>query len=411
MVHVPLRRVNGEISRRLYVIVMAALFVLQAGLSTELLAECVGLGTVLLVSARIMVPKSQRSRVNYLIVETAIAGLIAIVVASPFFYYALFSGGLPKGTPSFSDTFGLDFLNPFFPTSTTWLGHHDFGSLGVTYEHDAGSETDGYLGIPIIVAFLLWAFGYGRGRLLARLLLIAAGVSFVAALGSHLYIAGQQTVTLPYSWVNQLPLFDNVVPSRIVLFTALAVAIGVASWLAVPTGHIVGRWLVVILGAVLIFPYIVRPSFGVPVNNPSFFSTDAYRGYLRHDETVLVLPFGGNDMSMLWQAETGFYFYMPEGYVSSVVPSSFALEPTAGQLVGNLEPSAAALDSFIGAHKVSHVVVDPVNAGPWPGLLAQLGFRVRSIGGVLLYAVPSVPPPGRLQNSHVFRAHAGMPLR
>ena len=60
MVHVTLRRVDREISRRAYLFWMALLLVLQMGLSTEWLAECVALGMVLLVAARFLAAQPQR---------------------------------------------------------------------------------------------------------------------------------------------------------------------------------------------------------------------------------------------------------------------------------------------------------------------------------------------------------------
>jgi hypothetical protein len=393
MVHVALRRADREISRRAYVVSMALLFALQAGLSTELLAESVGLGAVALLSARFLVPRPQRSQIDGLFVETLGAGLIAVVVISPFLYYALFSGSFPKGAPDLSDKYGLDLLNPFFPTYSTWLGHHDFLSLGLTYEGQNVSEADGYLSIPVVLAFVLWLRTGEHRSVLSRLLAILVVVSFIAALGSHLHIAGQQTVALPFNWIRGLPVIDNIVPSRLVLFTTLAIAVGVAAWLSLPVGRTWGRWLMVIVGTVAIFPNLPIGLYNRPPVNPRFFSTSMYRHYLARRETVLVLPFGENDVSMLWQAETGFYFYMPEGYVSGVVPAPFNVQPTVGQLVANAPPPAPALGSFIREHHVVHVVVDAVNSGPWPGLLAQLGLHGQLVGGVLLYIVPPESSP------------------
>lgn len=391
MVHVALRRVDQEISRRAYVIVMALLLILQAGLATELLAECVGFGAVLLVSARLLAPHPQRSRVSGLIGETVGAGALALVAASPFFYYALFSGGFPKGSPLYWDVYALDLLNPLFPTYTTWLGHNTFQSLSATYVGGGVTGQDGYLSIPLIVAFLLWALRSERARPLARLLLVAAGVTLVVALGAHLHIAGYQTITLPLNWTKELPIFNDIIPSRIALFTTLAVSIGVAAWLAMPTGRVFGRWLVVLLVAVMIFPNVTQPLYGIPPVNPPFFSTTMYRRYLKPNETVLALPYAHNDVSDLWQAETGFYFYMPEGYVGQVVPPSFLSSLAAVRLLQNVPPPAPELGTFIRQHYVSDVVVDPAKAGPWPGVLAQLGLHARSVGGVLLYTVPGAP--------------------
>lgn len=388
IVHVALRRVEREISRRSYVLATALLLVLQTGLSTELLADCVGLGAVLLLAARLLSSADTRARVDALILETLGAGLLAIVVASPFLYYAMFGGGVPKGAPNLSDFYGLDLLNLFFPTYTTWLAHSDFRSLGLTYNGGNLAEADGYLGIPLVICFLAWCLRGPRGQLLRRLVIIAAAASLLAALGSHLHIAGQQTVSLPFNWVRSLPVFNNLVPSRIVVFTVLAVSVGIAAWLAKSGRGALWRWLAVGLGALVIFPNLIRPLYGVPPHNPRFFSTSLYRRYLARGDTVLALPFGAQDVSMLWQAETGFYFYMPEGYVSGTVPSPFNTQLTVGALITNTLPPAAALGVYIREHDVTDVVVDPALAGQWPLLMAQLGLHGRSIGGVLLYPIP-----------------------
>lgn len=391
IVHVSLRRVDREISRRTYICVMALLLVLQAGLSTELLAECVAFGAVLLVASRFIAHEPQSSRMGGLVGETICAGLLALVVAAPFFYYALFSGGFPAGSPIFWDVYALDLLNPIFPTGITWLGHSTFQTLSVTFVGGGLTGQDGYLSIPLILAFLAFALGAERRRPLARLLVVAACVTFVAALGAHMHIAGYQTITLPLNWTKELPLFNDIIPSRMVLFTTLAVSIGVAAWSAKRTGHALGRWVVVLIAVVITFPNVTMALYGVPPRNPKFFSTAMYKRYLTHGETVLILPYGHNDVSMLWQAETGFYFYMPEGYVGAFTPPSFASSIVATRLLENVPPPGPELGTFIRQHNVSHVVVDEAEAGPWPGLLAQLGLPSRSVGGVLLYGVPGGP--------------------
>ncbi len=387
-VHLTLRRLDGEISRRVYVVTTALLFVLQAGLSTELLADGVLLGALLLISAYVLERSPRRARIRELALESIGAGVLALIVASPFFYYALFSGSFPTGPPGLSDVYGLDLLNPFFPTYTTWLGNHDFFSLGTSYEMSNVTEADGYLGVPIIVAFGLWLAGTGRRSGLGRLSMIAVTIGIVAALGSHLHVAGHETVALPIDLVRHLPIFDDVLPSRIALFITLTMSIGVAAWLVAANWRAAAaRWAVVLLGAVVIFPNLLPALYGVPPRNPQFFSTSAYRRYLQRGATVLVLPFGRNDISMLWQAETGFYFYMPEGYVSGVVPSPFVAEPVTGMLDANEAPPAPLLQAFIQQHYVSDVIVDSASAGPWPGALAELGLHGRRVGGVLLYPV------------------------
>ncbi len=391
MVHVALRRIDREISRRAYVIAMALLIILQAGLSTELLAECVGFGAILLVAAYLLTPRSEGSRVASLVGETVGAGVLALVVAAPFFYYALLSGGFPQGSTSYWDMYALDLLNPLFPTYATWLGHDAFKSLSVTYSGGGLTGQDGYLSIPVIAIFLLWALKEERKRLRARLLLVAAATTFVVALGAHLHVAGYQTITLPLDWTKELPIFNDIIPSRIAMFTTLAVSIGFAAWLATPGRHTVGRWLVAAVAVVAIFPNVTQSLYGEPPKNPRFFSTAMYRHYLKQGETVLVLPYAYNGSSDLWQAETGFYFYMPEGYAGQVVPPSFLASTVAVRLLQNTPPPASELGTFIRQHYVSDVVVELKAASLWSGVMRELGLSGRAVGGVILYPVRGAP--------------------
>jgi hypothetical protein len=378
MVHITLRRADREISRRVYIAAMALLLALQLGLSTELLFDCVLLGAIMLVAARFLAAQPQRGRINGLIVETGIAGLLAIAVCSPFLYYALISGPLIPGNPSLSDFYGLDLANLVFPAQVTWLGHTEFQALWTTFEHGNSSESDGYLSIAIMIAFAAWFFTEGYRRVLGRLLAVAIVVSIIMALGSHLHVAGVETVALPFDWLNNVTIFDNLLPSRIVMFTGLAISIGVAAWLAKPGGHAYRRWLLVLVGMAMLLPRVGSSLYGESPHNPSFFSTDIYRHYLTRNETVLVLPYSHNDISTLWQAETGFYFYMPEGYVVGGPPPTFEAQPGVVEMVQNVAPTPSILASFIRAHFVSHA-------------LAQLGLHGKSVGGVLLYAVPGAP--------------------
>lgn len=390
-VHLTLRRFSREISRPVYVAAMAFIFILQAGLSTELLADSVLIGGALMLSALWFVRAPMRPRLTSLIAETIGAGIIALLLAAPFFYYALVSGSFPKGAPGLSDTYALDFLNPIFPTYVTWLGHHDFLALGLSYESSNVTEADGYLSAALIAAFVFWMFRRETPRILRRIIILAVTLTFILSLGSHLHVASIVTMTMPFEWLRDLPVFNDLIPSRIIVFTTLAMVVGIAMWLAIPGRLVVARWCLVFAGVLLIFPNMLRPLYGVPPRNPTFFRTSEYQRYLKRGETVLVLPFGSNDVSMLWQAETGFYFYMPEGYVSGVVPKPFYNQPTAVQLVGNVAPPPPALGAFIREHAVSDVVVDPKVAELWPKLLMQLGLRSQTIGGVLLYHVPHAP--------------------
>jgi hypothetical protein len=404
MVHLALRRTEREISARTYVLALAAVFVVQIGFSTEVLATAAGFGFVAIILARLLAPEPYPGRIQRLLAETIGAGLLAVLIASPFLYYALIKGGLPTELPNISDAYGLDLLNPFFPTGTTWLGNQVFAHLTATFEGANAAEADGYLGIALMFAFALWASGTRR-RFLARMLSAMTLLSFLVALGSHIHVAGIQTLGLPYVWIQSLPVVRLITPSRISLYTLLVVATGVACWLSeappfarrgadtlLASGRTqvlraASRWVLVALAVVMIFPNIASRQWGGTVSNPAFFRGTAYRHYLTRGEMILALPYGPNANSMLWQAETGFYFRMPEGYLGHYAPPVFQGQAVVNKLVANKVVKPAKLLRFIHRYDVRDIVIEAASPSPYEAELDALGFHGLAVGGVLLYRV------------------------
>lgn len=392
MIHLAVKRFAGELSPRVYVTCAAGAFLLQAGLSTELLAEAVVFGAVVAASARFFMERPGRARLDRLVLETMGAGVLAVVVGAPFFYYAAISEGLPKVAGDYWNVYAMDFLNPLFPTEVTWLGHGAFSALSARYVSGGPVGADGYLSIPLVVAFCAWGVSIQRKRLLTKLTVIVAALSFILALGAHLHVAGRQTIELPGGWIQHWPIVDGIIPERLSVFTSLAVAVGIAAWVARPAGSTAARasrWLVVAVAVVMLWPNITTAFYGVPPRTPRFFATDLYKRYLSRDETVLILPYSYNDVSTLWQAETGFYFYMPEGYAGQIAPEPFISEPVAEHLLGNVPLAPAELEGFVREHYVSHIVVDGAVENIWADVLASLGMHGERVGGVLIYTVPS----------------------
>jgi hypothetical protein len=123
------------------------------------------------------------------------------------------------------------------------------------------------------------------------------------------------------------------------------------------------------------------------VDNPPLYTSSAYRSVLRRNEIVLPLPFAMWDASMLWQAETGFYYRMADGYVGALLPAQFASE--LGTLSApTVQPQPAAFLAFLHARQVQEVLVDVATAGFWPAVLNAAGLHARTLDGVLVYRVP-----------------------
>src|SRR5207249_616051 len=134
---------------------------------------------------------------------------------------------------------------------------------------------------------------------------------------------------LPWGAVSRLPLVDNALPARFILYAWLAVALMVAIWLSTgATGRrAVVKWSVVALSAVLLFPNLGVPLWRSGSHVPPFIASGLYRSYIAPGQNVLVIPAGSRGFSMQWQAETGFAFSMSGGYVSCAVPPEFQRWP------------------------------------------------------------------------------------
>jgi len=392
MVHLTLRRADREISARAFIAALAVVMLLQLGLSTELLVTAIIFGALALVATRFIAPPPYGSRVDDLIGEISVAGLIAVIIAAPFMYYAIIKGGA-QAEWQFAETDGLDLLNPVIPTQITWIGGHTFQALSQKFIGGNVPEADGYLSLPIIAAFVLWVVTTKR-RALAWVLALVAGVSLLAALGGRLHIAGVQSIELPYNWVGNLPVLKLITPARIVVYTALATAIGVAAWLAeAPAGsrRKRARWAVFLIGAALVLPNIPSRLWAGPPANPAFYRTSAYRRYLTPGESVLAMPVGWDSYVMLWQAETGFYFRMPEGYLGHYPPSNFGHGAVMNELYTGKEVEPAALADFLRATHVRAIVIDASALGttfPFAPELERLGLRPIITAGVVLFQIP-----------------------
>ena len=106
-------------------------------------------------------------------------------------------------------------------------------------------------------------------------------------------------------------------------------------------------------------------------------------------ETVLALPWGQTWYSMLWQAETGFWFRMPEGYLGALIPLDYLHDPLRPALSDpTAVPDPLALRRFLLRRDVDTVVLDATAPQRWPAALAAAGLHATSMQGVLLYRVP-----------------------
>jgi hypothetical protein len=384
MVHLTLRLIDGRIGQRRFIALMALALAAQVSFSTEVAATFVLIGLVALVVAFIFAPAA-RARLIGAVKSIVAAGAIAALVTSPIIYYSI-KASIPP--PSFVGTVGAgDALAFLVPTILIRFGSKYFAAVSVGFTGTDAADAGIYIGLPL--ALILARYGITRWRLVStRILFVVLAIVVVLLLGSRLHIATYPTIPLPWQLLDH-SLLRSALPVRLSVYMFLIVAVIMSMWLGHPRAGRWGlaKWALAALSIAFLVPNIGSGLWRSHQPNPRFFTTLQYRSVLHRGETVLVLPFGPFDMSMLWQAETGEWFRMAGGYVSGVPLGTYLHDPLLPALDGQVKPNPALLRSFLVRRHVQAVIVDPGNPDQWPGALAALGLKPLTLGGVLVYRV------------------------
>jgi len=328
-----------------------------------------------MVLAFLLVPSARR-RVVSLLVPVVGSYALGCVLASPLLYYAL--TGFQSGSVNEPTSYTTDLLNLVVPTPHL-LGGGRFSHIAQRFPGN-DSERDGYLGIPPLLMFGLYAVRRWR-RPGGRLLLAGFVVALIATFGVWLRVDGHKIVPLPWEHVGYLPLFDNVLPSRLMLFVSLIVAIAVALWTS--SSRSVLRYLLPVLAVVSFIPNPHFASWKTAAYVPRFFRGDQVRRCVPRESITLIFPQTKHGNGMLWQAVSSFRFRLADGYVTPDPPTSYYTSPAIAR-IANRELSWPDLQSFARTEHVRTFLVDAREAEPYRTLLQPLA-PPRPVGGVLVY--------------------------
>jgi hypothetical protein len=379
------RRLQGGISSRQLTARLAVLLLLQLLFSTELLFTLSLAIAIALLVAYAAAPHL-RARVGRLAIPLAQAYLVVLVIASPFIYFA--AKGFETRSINLPKNFTADLLNFVLPTRLMLVSWQGAWQIAERFPGN-DSERGAYVGLPVLLAVTLFARRDWRTPH-ARVLLLWLGIAVVAALGAELHLDGNAVLPLPSALVDHWPLLNNVLPVRIALFVSLITAVIVA--LVVASAR--SPWTLIVLPLLAIVALLPRPgshSWITVADQPQFITARLYRTCLDRGETVLILPFGDHGDSMLWQAQSDYWFRLAGGFMRPDVPSAFArFRVVHPGLVWTT--TARDVYRFARATHAGAVIVDQRHADPWRSVL---GGRPASVGGVLIYPVPGSGYPRR----------------
>ena len=389
-VYLVLRWLDGDLGRGPFVLLLAATFVAEFSISIEVFATLTLFGGLTLGGALLLGGAECRRRMCSVLPWIAGSYALALVVLSPYLYFALTN--VPAGPLRHLDKASVDLAGFILPRQFTLLGGTTLQNFTSAFRPN-NAEDGSYLGLLLVAVVLLfaWRERRSRARLLLALLLL---VCVVASLGPVLHIHGRPVIALPWSVVARLPILQDALPERLTAYMWLVVAVIVALWLSRSDRAKWGRWAkwgLVALAAVAILPATPSPPFFPNVIVPTFFTGGAYREYLARGEVVLPIPFA-RGTSMQWQTQADMYFRQAGAYLGPV-PPQYTSDPTIRALQMNepqvIDPKAFSL--FVAHSQIGAVVVAPGYLHTWAMLLQNLGVEPEHVGGVTLYRLQATP--------------------
>jgi hypothetical protein len=286
---------------------------LQLLLGEETLVLTVIAGAIavlVLVAVHGMPGADQRSAVARAAVAacTAFVVVAALPLAEQFLGPQRLHGVLQPQNFYVTDLFNFVVPSPLqlaSPSAINWLSRHFTG--------DASSR-DAYLGLPLIAWFVLQAWRRWADPVIRWSALLALALA-ILSLGPALHVAGVVThIPMPWALLQPLPVFENVLPARLMLIAFLPAGILLARALDSQLGNrpSLPSLLVPALSLLLLIPNLESAS---AAPTPRFFQSPAIQ-QLGPESVVLVAPYSSlySTDAMQWQAVAGMRFRMPEGY-------------------------------------------------------------------------------------------------
>jgi hypothetical protein len=367
-VYLTVRRVEGSLGRIAYIALLSLTLLALWSISIEVFATTTMFAGIAYLIALAVAWTDRRPLIAAL---PWIAIAYAIVIALVLFPYLL--PALREAPTSVSidpEKKYVDLMRFILPRDRQlvgegWLMARTAGAV------DPDSSGVGFIGIGLVAMIAGYAITERRRRetwgILAFLLIAAT-----LALGPRLYILDRRTIPLPSALLLKLPLIENALPGRFMIFVTLTLAVIAALWLSRARGRSGWiRYAIVVVGLLLVIPNVQSPQWRVPDVTPAFFQNGAWRNAIGPGETVAVMA-EKKAQDMAWQAETNMAFRLPDGYLGAI-PEVDNSEFARG-LYPPRKPHADVLRGWIAAHGVTAIIVmDSVR--PWfEPLLGQLGY-------------------------------------
>jgi hypothetical protein len=163
------------------------------------------------------------------------------------------------------------------------------------------------------------------------------------------------------------------------------------------------RYALPALAVAALVPNLARADYRNHPERWAFFTSKTYKLCFPKGENVAIFPFGFNDDSTLWQAESGFWFRMPEGYLAPTPPESNYRDPLIRLLTDTLEhPTPAQIVGLVHRKQIDRILSVDIYVHPNATQMHRFG-PVQESGGVLIS--PACGYPSMQKGIHPTPAH------
>jgi hypothetical protein len=299
--------------------------------------------------------------------------LVAVPLLTQFFGAQRIHGPLQQ-----PGTFVSDLLNLVVPTRAQLVAP---GAATDISQRFSGNlvEWSAYIGVPLLALLAVTARRHWQDGTV-RVAAVTGAVTLVLSFGPWLHVAGVDThIPMPFLLLQHVPLLGDMLPGRLTVYVFLAAAVLLA--VAVRDAATPRAKLLVAVCAATVLPAVPLPAQHVDV--PAFF-TSASAASLPTGGSVLVAPYVSSfaeSQVMLWQAQAGMSFRMPEGYAmmpaaggtAHLGPAPTALSRAMQAIAGGNRTAAplptlsrdtrSALQADLRAWDVRAVIVGPMDGG------------------------------------------------
>ena len=288
---------------------LAILLVAEFLVSTEVFAILVFFSAISLFLFYFIYRDSKR--LLQLLKRVSIGLIVATILLLPIlpslFHGSVYGGG--KSMNTYDN--GNDLLSLIVPSQIQSFSRR---IPLLWYEHMDGL---GYIGIPVIIIFLLYAKSQWRVRE-GKLLISLMGLFLLLSLGATLHIFGLCLSPLPWTLAEHLPLIGYAWPERFILYFWLAFSLAVVFWLSktdLGSRESIKKLALVALAILFLWP---KPWDKNRISDHPIFAKGSICKILPKNRTLLYFPWGLHGTIDFQQMAAHMCFKAAEGYYGAV---------------------------------------------------------------------------------------------